>query len=101
MFPIVWDDRGQIWKIGSVSIRAGKGWFLFFRLVSDFCSGLRSFSANKKSNLHRWREGGGGGGKKIQNRVILKIVGENGKKTTTTDVISKKNNFARAAHFFL
>ena len=100
MFPIVWDDRGQIWKIGSVSIRAGKGWFLFFRLVSDFCSGLRSFSANKKSNLHRWREGGEGG-KKIQNRVILKIVGENGKKTTTTDVISKKNNFARAAHFFL
>ena len=60
MFPIVWDDRGQIWKIGSVSIGADKGWFLFFRLVLDFCSGGRSFSANEKSNLHRWSEGGGG-----------------------------------------
>ena len=42
-YPRVWDGRGQIWRIGSVSI---------FPTVSDFCDGRRSFPTNENSDLY-------------------------------------------------
>ena len=41
---IVWDGRGQIWRVGSVSI---------LPTVPDFCDGRRSFTTNENSNLCR------------------------------------------------
>ena len=42
--PIVWDERGQIWRIGSVSI---------FPTRPRFCDCRRSFPTNENSNLYR------------------------------------------------
>jgi len=40
----VWDERGQIWRIGSISI---------FPTRPDFCDGRLSFPTNEYSNLYR------------------------------------------------